>query len=267
MVIPGAGAFSTVKEMTLVQTESLSKHFRLSGSRRIIKAVDKVTMAVGQGEVVGLIGPSGCGKSTLARLLLRLIEPTSGHVIFEGCDLIKLDGPRMRKLRRRMQIIFQDPALDPRMPMIKQVIEPLRIHFPDESYAHHREVAEDLLNEVGLRPAHMVSYPHELSLGQCQRASVARALSLSPDFVVADEPVSALDPVTAVQVIDLLQRLQQQRRMAVLLISHDIRLARRMSRRILVMGAGRIVDEGPTEVVFEKHTNQRSHSVFHHASF
>jgi len=219
-----------------------------------VRAVDGVSLAIRPGDVVALIGASGSGKSTLARLLLRLIEPTAGRVMFDGLDLSALAPGRLRTLRRRMQIIFQDASLDPCMKAVDQVAEPLLVHRPGAPAVEARERARGLLDEVGLQAAHADSYPHELSGGQCQRVSIARALALDPDFLVADEPVSALDPTVAFQVVSLLQEVQERRGMAMLVISHDMRLARRISRRTLVMDHGTIVEEGDTEDHFRSPT-------------
>lgn len=232
----------------LLQGESLRKHYRRGVGRTIIRAVDGVDVGIRAGECVALVGESGSGKTTLGRLLVRLIVPTEGRVLFEGTDLNELSSTELLGVRRRMQIVFQSPSrsLDPRMRANAQVAEPLEVHFPELRREEIEGRVRAVMAEVGLTAAQMASYPHELSGGQQQRVAIARALVLSPEVLVADEPASALDACTAAQIADLLERLQNERRMAILLITHDLRFARRLSHRTAVMSRGRIVEEGLT---------------------
>jgi ABC-type oligopeptide transport system ATPase subunit len=206
---------------------------------------------VRKGETLGVVGESGCGKSTLGRLLLRLLEPTSGSVTFDGRDLGTLSARELRRLRREMQIVFQDPygSLDPRMKVGAIVAEGLEIHDLARGAAKKAEV-ERLLLEVGLRPEHADRHPHEFSGGQRQRIGIARALAVGPRFVVCDEPVSALDVSVQAQVINLLMDLQRQLSLTYLFIAHDLRLVRHICQRVAVMYRGRIVEMGDTAAIF-----------------
>ncbi|MBI2837646.1 MAG: ABC transporter ATP-binding protein [Acidobacteria bacterium] len=235
-------------EVVLLQGVSLRKHYRRGVGRALIRAVDGVDVAIRVGECVALVGESGSGKTTLGRLLVRLIEPTAGRVFFERSDLNELGTAELLALRRRMQIVFQSPSrsLDPHMRVNAQVAEPLEVHFPELRREEIEGRVGAVMAEVGLTAAQMASYPHELSGGQQQRVAIARALVLSPELLVADEPASALDACTAAQIADLLERLQIERRLAILLITHDLRFAQRLSRRTAVMCRGRIVEEGLT---------------------
>jgi len=238
----------------LVEARDLVKAYRTRGpfarERRTVRAVDGVSLDLAEGETVGLVGESGCGKSTLGRLLLRLDEPTAGTVRFEGVDLGAADRPTLRALRRRMQIIFQDPfsSLDPRLPVGDSVAEGLEIHRLARGEALRERVAA-LLTEVGLDPRDAGRYPHEFSGGQRQRIGIARALAVEPAFVVCDEPVSALDMSVRAQVLALLRRLQADRRLALLFIAHDLASVRQLAHRVAVMYLGRIVEEAPADAV------------------
>ncbi len=234
--------------LVLLQGESLRKHYRRGVGRALIRAVDGVDVVIRAGECLALVGESGSGKTTLGRLLVRLIEPTAGRVLFEGSDLKELGTAELLGVRRRMQIVFQSSSrsLDPRMRANAQVAEPLEVHCPELRRQEIEGRVRAVMSEVGLSPAQMTSYPHELSGGQQQRVAIARSLVLSPELLVADEPASALDACTAAQIADLLERLQIERRLAVLLITHDLRFARRLSHRTAVMSRGRIVEEGLT---------------------
>jgi oligopeptide transport system ATP-binding protein len=233
----------------LLRAEGLTKHFPVRGGTVLkrnvafLRAVDDVSFEVGSGETLGLVGESGCGKSTVGRLLLRLIEPTSGRVEFLGDDLVQLAPDALRARRRDMQIIFQDPygALNPRMRVEDIVMEPLLIHGarPDES--SRRRVAE-LLDRVGLAASHAGRYPHEFSGGQRQRIGIARALALNPKFIVCDEPVSALDVSIQAQIVNLLQDLQAEFGMAYLFIAHDLGVVKHISDRVAVMYLGKLVE-------------------------
>ena len=241
----------------LVEARGLVKHFRsggglLGGKREIVHAVEDVTLTVHEGETLGVVGESGCGKSTLGRLLLRLLEPSSGTVTFDGRDLGTLSARELRRLRREMQIVFQDPygSLDPRMKVGAIVAEGLEIHDLARGAAKRAEV-ERLLVEVGLRPEHADRYPHEFSGGQRQRIGIARALAVGPRFVVCDEPVSALDVSVQAQVINLLADLQSKHGLAYFFVAHDLRVVAHLSHRIAVMYLGRVVEIGTTERLLE----------------
>jgi len=216
------------------------------------RVVDGVDLDVGFRESVGLVGESGCGKTTLARLVLGLLRPDSGDLLFDGMNLVEAGSDVWKKVRRRMQVIFQDPyaSLNPRMTVGASVGEPLLIHGLVRGRADLKSRVTDLLQSVGLGADAFGRYPHEFSGGQRQRICIARALSLGPDFIVADEPVSALDVSVQAQVLNLLADLRSQRGIAFLFISHDLNVVRYFSDRVLVMYLGRIVEEGPTEMVF-----------------
>ncbi|HLE62943.1 MAG TPA: dipeptide ABC transporter ATP-binding protein [Pyrinomonadaceae bacterium] len=227
----------------LVEVRDLVKHFPLEGSDDVVRAVDGVSFAIFRGETLGLVGESGCGKSTVGRCLLRLIEPTTGHLTFEGRDVLSLGKTELRELRREMQIVFQDPyaSLNPRMRVGDIVGEPLVIHGIGTKMERRDRVAE-LLRRVGLDPAYSRRYPHEFSGGQRQRIGVARTLALNPKLIVADEPVSALDVSVQAQVVNLLQDLQSEFGLTYLFISHGLAVVEHISTRVAVMYLGRIVE-------------------------
>jgi len=240
----------------LVEARALSKKFPvgrtlLGRPRAFVHAVTDVDVTLVPGETLGLVGESGCGKSTLGRLLLRLIEPTSGDVRFEGRSLGGLKGRELRALRRSMQIVFQDPygSLNPRMRVEAIVGEGLLIHRIG-TRAERRAKVRELLDLVGLSPEAATRYPHEFSGGQRQRIGIARALALGPKFVVADEAVSALDVSIQAQILNLLQDLQQRLSLTLLFISHDLRVVEHIADRVAIMYLGRIVEEGPRAVVY-----------------
>jgi oligopeptide/dipeptide ABC transporter ATP-binding protein len=228
---------------TLVSVQGLVKHFPVEGSDDVVRAVDGVSFEIFAGETLGLVGESGCGKSTVGRCLLRLIEPTAGHVHFQGRDILALNRKELREIRREMQIIFQDPyaSLNPRMKVGDIVGEPLVIHNQGTK-SERRERVAGLLRRVGLDPDYMNRYAHEFSGGQRQRIGVARSLALNPKLIVADEPVSALDVSVQAQVVNLLQELQEEFKLTYLFISHGLAVVEHISTRVAVMYLGRIVE-------------------------
>jgi ABC-type oligopeptide transport system ATPase subunit len=245
----------------LIEVRNLTKVFDLAespfGSRRSgeVRAVDDVTLDIHEGETLGLVGESGSGKSTLGRLVLRLIEPTSGAILFDGIDLLQANGSELRRLRRDMQIIFQDPfgSLDPRYRVEDVIAEPLILHqkIMHESLGRdaRRQRVRELLRAVGMDESAMSRYPHEFSGGQRQRIGIARALALRPKFIVADEPVSALDVSVGAQIVNLLQQLQRDFGLTYLFISHSMPVVRYLSTRIAVMYQGKIVEIGTAEQI------------------
>jgi len=232
----------------LVEVRNIVKHFPVTGGvllREIAKvhALDDVSLTIESGETLGLVGESGCGKSTLGKLILRLEEPTSGQVLFEGEDILAYDAERLRKLREEMQIIFQDPfsSLNPRKSVAHIVGEPLLVHGM-RSRADRENRVEELLEVVGLGREHMRRYPHQFSGGQRQRIGVARALALNPKLIICDEAVSALDVSIQAQVINLLQDLQDEFKLTYLFISHDLSVVEHISDRVAVMYLGKVVE-------------------------
>ena len=240
----------------LVRAEGLSKWFPsrgLFGRGRAVQAVTDVNLSIGQHEAVGLVGESGSGKSTIGRLLLGLVPPSAGHIVLDGVDLIEANAATLRRLRRRMQIVFQDPysSLDPRRKVGPQIADGLAIHrlMPAQQ---RRERVQELLAQVGLQPEHADRYPHEFSGGQRQRIGIARALATEPDFVVADEPVSALDVSVQAQVLAVLADLRTRLGLSLLFISHDLPVVRSLCDRVVVLYLGRIMEEGPAATVLER---------------
>lgn len=243
---------------TLVATDRIGKYYPVgssffSRSQKLLRAVDGVSLRVRRAETVGLVGESGCGKSTLGRLMLRLVEPTFGRVVYDGRDILPLSPKEMRPLRRKMQIIFQDPysSLNPRMTVRDIVGEAIQIHHLAANQKEEEDKVGALLGKVGLRPDAMNRYPHEFSGGQRQRIGIARALAVQPEFIVCDEPISALDVSIQAQIVNLLLDLQDELGVAFLFISHDLRVVRHISHRVAVMYLGKIVEQGTTEQVYE----------------
>ncbi|MCD9187470.1 MAG: dipeptide ABC transporter ATP-binding protein [Pyrinomonadaceae bacterium] len=236
----------------LVRVKNLVKYFPVENSDDVVRAVDDVSFDIFAGETLGLVGESGCGKSTVGRCLLRLHEPTSGSVSFEGQEIIGLPNREMQKLRREMQIIFQDPyaSLNPRLSILSIVSEPLKIHGIGNKTEQKERVA-DLLKKVGLDPDYMFRYPHEFSGGQRQRLGIARALALNPKLIIADEPVSALDVSVQAQVVNLLQDLQAEFGLTYLFISHGLAVVEHISNRVAVMYLGKIVEIAAARELYE----------------
>jgi oligopeptide transport system ATP-binding protein len=242
----------------LLQVRHLKKYFPLDGGlfgrrKGVVKAVDDISFEIHRGETLGLVGESGCGKSTTGRAILLLQRPTAGQVILEGQDLTQLSPEELRRLRPKMQMIFQDPyaSLNPRHPVEKIVAEPLVIHGVLEGPALRERVAE-LLELVGMNPAYMRHFPHEFSGGQRQRIGIARALALNPEFIVCDEPISALDVSIQAQVVNLLQDLQEQFGLTYLFIAHDLSMVKHISHRIAVMYLGKIVELADRITLFDE---------------
>jgi oligopeptide transport system ATP-binding protein len=232
----------------LLRVEDLKMHFPIyrgvfQAQVGAVRAVDGVSFDVMRGETLGLVGESGCGKSTTGRTILQLYKPTGGNVHFEGIDLVKLKGEGLRKMRRKMQMIFQDPyaSLNPRMTVAQLVGEPLMVHNVATAAEINERVAH-LLELVKLNPAFSTRYPHEFSGGQRQRIGVARALALQPSFIICDEPISALDVSIQAQVVNLLEELQEQFNLTYLFIAHDLSMVRHISKRVAVMYLGVIVE-------------------------
>ena len=243
----------------LLGVKNLKKYFPITSGiifqRQVgaVKAVDDVSFDVYRGETLGVVGESGCGKSTTGRTVLQLYKPTSGSVVFEGKELSTMPAEELRKMRRRMQMIFQDPfaSLNPRMSVGRIVSEPLRIHNIIPNKKEEQEYVEALLERVGLNPYYVNRYPHEFSGGQRQRIGIARALALKPSFIVADEPISALDVSIQAQVVNLLEDLQDELNLTYLFIAHDLSMVRHICDRVAVMYLGKIVELAATDELYD----------------
>jgi oligopeptide transport system ATP-binding protein len=242
----------------LLDVRDLVKHFEVGGGlfgrrRGLIRAVDGVSFTIGRGETLGLVGESGCGKTTTGRCILQLERPTSGSVLFEGRDLTRLDGPELRRARRRIQVIFQDPysSLNPRMTVGQIIAEPLTVHGLVRDAAGRAARVRALLGQVGLLPQHGRRYPHELSGGQRQRVGIARALAMEPALIVCDEPVSALDVSIQAQIINLLEDLQAELGLTYLFVAHDLSVVRHISDRVAVMYLGKIVELADRKALYD----------------
>jgi oligopeptide/dipeptide ABC transporter ATP-binding protein len=254
---PRSSATSAARETPLLEVRNLVKHFTVGGGvfggQAVVRAVDDVSFTIPRGETLGLVGESGCGKTTTGRAILWLDPPTAGQVLFEGRDLATLDEGGLRDMRRRMQVIFQDPysSLNPRMTVGQMLAEPLAVHRIVREPAARAARVRQLLGRVGLLPQHAARYPHELSGGQRQRVGIARALAMEPSLIVCDEPVSALDVSIQAQIINLLEDLQAELGLAYLFIAHDLAVVRHISDRIAVMYLGRIVEIADRRALYE----------------
>jgi peptide/nickel transport system ATP-binding protein/oligopeptide transport system ATP-binding protein len=254
---PGASPARATAE-PLIEVRNLIKHFPITSGiifqRKIgaVRAVDDVTFDVYKGETLGIVGETGCGKSTTARLIVRLLEPTSGEVCFEGEDITKRKGARLKALRREMQMIFQDPysSLNPRKTVGSIISEPFVIHGLLDEHGARKKRVQELMDRVGLNPEHYNRYPHEFSGGQRQRIGVARAVALEPKVLVADEPVSALDVSIQAQVLNLLRGLQREMGLTLVFIAHDLSVVRHMCDRVAVMYLGKIAELAPSEALY-----------------
>ena len=258
-MVAEAGSPAKNDDDYILEVSNLKKHFPISSGivfqRQVgaVRAVDGISFHVVRGETLGLVGESGCGKSTTGRTILQLYRPTEGSVKFEGHELSTMSGNELRQMRRRMQIIFQDPfaSLNPRMTVGSIVSEPLQIHKIYSNKKERQQFVEELMMKVGLNPYFINRYPHEFSGGQRQRIGIARALALEPSFIVADEPISALDVSIQAQVVNLMEELQDELGLTYLFIAHDLSMVRHICDRVAVMYLGKIVELGPVDAVYE----------------
>ena len=242
----------------LLEVRNLVKHFPVAtgfrGAKLSVKAVDGVSFTLNRGETLGLVGESGCGKTTTGRCVLQLERPTSGEVLFEGTELTKLSDSRLRGMRRKMQVIFQDPysSLNPRMTVGQILTEPLKVHGLIKDKAKQAARVRELLTQVGLLPQHARRYPHQMSGGQRQRVGIARALAMEPSLIVCDEPVSALDVSIQAQIVNLLEDLQKRLGLTYLFIAHDLSVVRHISDRVVVMYLGKVVEIADRRSLYEE---------------
>ena len=257
IAVAGAARSSGSNDV-LLEVRNLVKHFEVGsgmfgGRRGVVRAVDGVSFAIRRGETLGLVGESGCGKTTTGRCILQLEAPTSGEILFEGRDLTKLGPDELRAVRRRLQVIFQDPysSLNPRMTVGDIIAEPLAVHGIVRGAGARRDRVRDLLRHVGLLPQHAARYPHQLSGGQRQRVGIARALAMEPALIVCDEPVSALDVSIQAQIINLLEDLQAELGLTYLFIAHDLAVVRHISDRVAVMYLGKIVELADRKTLYD----------------
>lgn len=247
---------------TLLEVRGLTKHFkldndivsRIAGKTRTLKAVDGIDFFIKRGETLGLVGESGCGKSTTARLITRLVEPSEGEVMFKGENLLNYNRSEMQDVRKAVQLVFQDPysSLNPRKTIMQILSRPLEVHNLAKSWSEKRRRVLELLGLVGLGEEHADRYPHEFSGGQRQRIAIARALAVSPELIIGDEPVSALDVSIQAQILNLFRDLQEQFSLTYLFIAHDLSVIRHISDRVAVMYVGKIVEAGDVADIFEQ---------------
>jgi len=237
---------------TLIEVNHLSKFFNL-GQQNILKAVNDLNFSIAQGETLGVVGESGCGKSTAGRTMMRLYEPTDGEVLYNGKNIYRMRGAELKQLRRDMQMIFQDPyaSLNPRMTVMDIIGEALDVHKLVGSRRERKRKVEELLELVNLNYSHASRYPHEFSGGQRQRIGIARALAVDPKFIIADEPISALDVSIQAQIVNLLQQLQRDMGLTYLFIAHDLSMVKHISDRVAVMYLGKIVELASSEDLYE----------------
>lgn len=242
--------------MPLLEVTNLKQHFTTKkgfvGNKTVVKAVDGVSITIEEGKTLGVVGESGCGKSSLGRSILRLVEPTEGSIKFEGKEIVGISAKEMKELRKEMQIVFQDPyaSLNPRR-TVRQILEaPLIIHNTGDK-TYRKELIEDLAGKIGLRKEQLSNYPHEFSGGQRQRIGIARALTLNPKLIIADEPVSALDVSVQSQVLNLMLELQQERNLSYMFISHDLSVVQHISDKVAVMYLGKVVEIADVAKVYD----------------
>ncbi|HYA56269.1 MAG TPA: ABC transporter ATP-binding protein [Nitrososphaerales archaeon] len=246
-----------MERATILETNGLTKWYPIRGGalseKMYLRAVDGVTLSVRKGETLGLVGESGCGKTTFGRTIMRLTEPSGGSIVFDGEEISKLHGRGLKHVRRRMQMVFQDPyaSLDPRQSVRSTLLEPIRIHNVVSSKAEAERLAEDLIERVGLNQDHLSRFPHEFSGGQRQRITIAAALAVKPTFMVLDEPTSSLDVSVQAQILRLLRKLQEEFELTYLFISHNMAVIRQVCDRTAVMYLGRIVELAGTKNLFE----------------
>jgi oligopeptide transport system ATP-binding protein len=243
----------------LLEVRNLHKHFPIGGGMftkpvGVVRAVDGVSFTIRKGETLGLVGESGCGKTTTGRCILQLEQPTGGSIVFEGIDMVSLDAAELRAVRRRMQVIFQDPysSLNPRMTIGQILAEPLKVHGIVRDPGERELRVRELLTQVGLLPQHAKRYPHQLSGGQRQRVGIARALAMEPSLIICDEPVSALDVSIQAQIINLLEELQARLGLTYLFNAHDLSVVRHISDRVAVMYLGKMVELADRKAIYEE---------------